>query len=237
MAARLEQHLEQIVRIEKLAVLGQFATGIAHEVRNPLAAIKTTVQALARREADERRAQLLADVENEIDRLARVVSDLLDFGRPRPPLRGSVVVRDVFRRVLALLEADAKARGIALSAQGEADLAFLADPDQAEQILLNLGINALQASSEHGAVVLRASREAGMAVLEVSDSGHGMPADVLARAADPFFSTKSKGMGLGLGISRQLAELNGGRLEISSTPGKGTSVRVVFPISEEEKDG
>jgi two-component system, NtrC family, sensor histidine kinase HydH len=233
MAGRLEEHLARIVHMEKLAVLGEFATGIAHEVRNPLASIKTTVQALARRETDSRRLQLLADVESEIDRLARVVSQLLDFGRPREPVRECVTVRDVLRRVVLLLDTEAKSRGVLLSAQGDSDLVFVADADHVVQILLNLGINALQASDENGVVVVRASRESGMAVLEVSDCGHGIPADVLPRVTDPFYSTKSKGMGLGLSISRQLAEMNGGRLEICSTPGSGTSVRIYFPITEE----
>ncbi|HZW11837.1 MAG TPA: ATP-binding protein [Noviherbaspirillum sp.] len=239
MALRLEEHLARIVRMEKLAVLGEFATGIAHEVRNPLAAIKTTVQALARREKDERRLQLLSDVESEIDRLGRVVSQLLDFGRPRPPEPADVTVREVFRRVMLLLAPEAGARRVSLSMQGDADIVLRVDADHVVQILLNLGINALQASGEqdgNGAVVLRASRQASMAELEVSDTGHGIPADVLSRVTDPFFSTKSKGMGLGLSISRQLAEMNGGRLDIRSTAGSGTSVRVFFPMCGETRD-
>ncbi|WP_206047010.1 sensor histidine kinase, partial [Noviherbaspirillum denitrificans] len=233
MAQRLEQHLARIVRMEKLAVLGEFATSIAHEVRNPLAAVKTTVQALSRRETDERRLQLLSDVESEIDRLARVVSQLLDFGRPRPPEEEDVGVRDVLRRVMLLLEPEACKRKVAVSAQGDSDIVIVADADHVVQILLNLGMNALQASDEDGAVVLRASRETSMAVLEVSDQGHGIPADVLPRVTDPFFTTRSKGVGLGLSISRQLAEINGGRLDIRSTPGSGTSVRIFFPLARE----
>lgn len=232
MAARLEDHLARTVRMEKLAVLGEFATGIAHEVRNPLASVKTTVQALARREQDERRLQLLGDVESEIDRLARVVSQLLDFGRPRPPAPEPMKVHDVFRRVMQLLAPEANARRVALSAQGDTDLVLSADPDHVVQILLNLGINALQASPENSAVVLRASRQSDIAEIEISDAGHGIAPDVLARATDPFFSTRSKGMGLGLSISRQLAEMNGGRLDIRSTVGRGTSVRVFFAIHE-----
>jgi two-component system sensor histidine kinase AtoS len=235
MAQRLEQHLARIVRMEKLAVLGEFATNIAHEVRNPLAAVKTTVQALSRREADERRLQLLADVESEIDRLARVVSQLLDFGRPRPPVPEEVGVRDILRRVMLLLEPEADNRKVSLSAQGDSDLVIVADADHVVQILLNLGMNALQASEAGRAVVLRATRETSMAVLEVSDQGHGIPDDVLPRVTDPFFTTKSKGMGLGLSISRQLAEINGGRLDIRSTPGSGTSVRVFFPLAWEKR--
>lgn len=235
MAERLEEHLSRIVRMEKLAALGEFATSIAHEVRNPLASIKTTVQALSRRESDERRLQLLADVESEIDRLARVVSQLLDFGRPRQAAPEPVTVREIFRRVMLLLEPEARRRCVALSASGDADTVLLADPDHVVQILLNLGINALQACEESGAVVLRATRQTSMAVLEISDNGHGIPADVLPRVTDPFYSTKSKGMGLGLSISHQLAEMNGGRLDIRSTPGSGTSVRAFFPVAESKE--
>jgi len=233
MARNLEAQVARIVQMEKMSVLGEFATLIAHEVRNPLAAVKTSVQALARREQDGRRLQLLEDMESEIDRLARVVSQLLEFGRPRPPAPVAVVVREVFRRVTPLLSAEASARGVSVSAQGDTDLVLRADFDHVLQILLNLVINAIQASEAGGAVVLRASRAAGMAELDVSDCGHGIAADQLARVTEPFFSTKAKGMGLGLSISRQLAEMNGGRLDISSTPGNGTSVRVYFPLNEE----
>lgn len=232
MATSLEAQLAQMVRMEKLAVLGEFATTIAHEVRNPLAAVKTSVQALARREKDARRLQLLDDMENEIDRLARVVSQLLEFGRPRPPAPDAVPVREVFRRVIQLLAPEATARGVALSAQGDSDLVLHADPDHVVQILLNLALNSIQACDEGGAVVLRALRLASMAELDVSDTGHGIPAATLPRVTDPFYSTKAKGMGLGLSISRQLTEMNGGRLEIRSTPGSGTSVRIYFPIYE-----
>lgn len=240
MAARLQEHLARIVHMEKLAVLGEFATSIAHEVRNPLAAIKTSVQALSRREADPRRLQLLGDMESEIDRLARVVSDLVDFGRPRAPAPAPLLVRDVFRRVLTLLGPEARTREIALSAQGDADLALYADADQVVQVLLNLGINALHASAAGDAVLLRASREGSVGVLEVSDHGHGIPAEVMPRVTDPFYSTKAKGVGLGLSISRQLAEMNHGHLEIGSVEGTGTTVRVRLPLAEEsieEDDG
>lgn len=236
MAGNLEAHLARIVRMEKMAVLGEFATQIAHEVRNPLAAVKTSVQALARREQDPRRLQLLDDMESEIDRLARAVSQLLDFGRPRPATRANVAVREVFRHTTELLAPEAHARGVSLSAQGDADLVLRADADHVLQILFNLVINAIQACDQGGAVVLRSSRAAGMAELEISDTGHGIPAGLLPRVTDPFYSTKTKGMGLGLSISRQLAEMNGGRLDIQSSPGNGTSVRVYFPLNE-DNDG
>lgn len=232
MSGRLQEYLERAVRMEKLAVLGEFATGIAHEIRNPLAAIKTSVQALARREQDPKRTQLLTEMEREIDRLARVVSDLVDFGRPRPPLFGLMPVHELFRRISMIIEPEARARNIHFSCQGNPDLELWADPDHLQQIILNLTLNAVQATPAGGAVVLRASIIAGRAAIEVSDTGCGIPTELLQRVSDPFFTTKTKGVGLGLSISRQLCELNAGEMAIDSAPGHGTVVRVLFPLAK-----
>lgn len=232
MSGKLKEYLERAMRMEKLAVLGEFATGIAHEIRNPLAAIKTSVQALSRREPDPKRTQLLAEMEGEIDRLARVVSDLLDFGRPRPPFPGVVPVRELFRRIAGIIEQEALGRGLHFSCQGNSDLECWADPDHLQQIVLNLALNALQATPAGGAVILRAFDTGGQVAIEVSDTGCGIPAELLERVSDPFFTTKTRGVGLGLSISRQLCELNGGRMTIDSAPGHGTVVRILLPIAK-----
>ncbi|MCX7147932.1 MAG: ATP-binding protein [Rhodocyclales bacterium] len=232
MSGKLKEHLERAVRLEKLAVLGEFASGIAHEIRNPLAAIKTSVQALARRESDPKRTQLLAEMEGEIDRLARVVSDLVDFGRPRHPAPGAVSVRELARRISAIIEPEALVRGVHFSCQGNPDLEVWADPDHLQQIVLNLALNAVQATPAKGAVILRATSENGQVAIEVRDTGCGIPAELLGRVSDPFFTTKTKGVGLGLSISRQLCELNGGQIGIDSAPGHGTVVRVLLPIAK-----
>lgn len=234
MSGKLKEYLERAVRMEKLAVLGEFATGIAHEIRNPLATIKTSVQALARREQDPKRAQLLAETEGEIDRLARVVSDLVDFGRPRPPLAGAVPVRELFRRISRVIEPEAQARGLHFSCQGNPELAFWADPDHLQQIVLNLALNALQATPAGGAVVLRGSACDGQIAIEVSDTGCGVAPELLERICDPFFTTKTKGVGLGLSISRQLCELNACRMRIDSRPGHGTMVSLLLPIAKDQ---
>ncbi|MFC5303024.1 ATP-binding protein [Azospira restricta] len=232
MSARLAEVLEQAVRMEKLAVLGQFATGIAHEIRNPLAAIKTSVQALARREQDAKRAQLLAGMEREIDRLAGVVSDLVDFGRPRPPAPAEIAVRDALQRVVGLVAAESEGKGLQLACDADPALTLHADPDHLQQIVLNLALNALQATPAGGAVRL-AARVLGDAVaIEVCDTGCGIPPELLERVSEPFFTTKTKGVGLGLSISRQLCELNGGTMQIESQADgehRGTVVRVVLP--------
>lgn len=232
MSRKLKEHLEHAVRLEKLAVLGEFASGIAHEIRNPLAAIKTSLQALARRESDPKRTQLLEEMEGEIDRLGRVVSDLVDFGRPRLPAPGVVPVRDLARRISAIIEPEAQARGVHFSCQGNPDLELWADPDHLQQIILNLALNSVQATPAEGAVILRATAEDEQVAIEVRDTGCGIPAELLGRVSDPFFTTKTKGVGLGLSISRQLCELNGGQISIDSAPGHGTVVRVLLPIAK-----
>lgn len=232
MSDKLKEYLERAVRMEKLAVLGEFATGIAHEIRNPLAAVKTSVQALARREHDPKRIQLLVEMEGEIDRLARVVSDLLDFGRPRVPRPGAVSVRELFRRVAAVIEPQAQERGLHFGCQGNPELTLWADPDHLLQILLNLALNAIQATPSSGAVVLRACAVDGQAAIEVSDTGCGIPGALLERVSEPFFTTKTRGVGLGLSISLQLCELNAGVLTLESTPGLGTVVRIFLPLAQ-----
>ncbi|MDD2919114.1 HAMP domain-containing sensor histidine kinase [Rhodoferax sp.] len=229
MSGKLQEYLARAVHMEKLAVLGEFATGIAHEIRNPLAALKTSAQALARREQDPKRAQLLAEMEGEIDRLARVVSDLVDFGRPRPAAPGVVLVRDLLRRVLPSIEPEALQRGVHLSCQGDSDLEVWADPDHLLQIVLNLALNAVQATPPGGTVVLRAFAADAQIAMEVSDTGCGIPKELLNRVSDPFFTTKTRGVGLGLSISRQLCELNNGQMSLDSAPGHGTVVRITLP--------
>lgn len=231
MASKLQEMFDRTVRMERLAVLGEFATGVAHEIRNPLATIKTTVQALARNEKDDERLELLHDVAREIDRLNRVMSDLLEFGRPRPPNAQAVSAHDLLARLYTLMNPSALQACIELDViDAHSDITFHADEDQVIQILVNLILNALQATPAGGAVSLRVSRTSMIdAAIEVCDTGTGVTEDILARMTDPFFTTKPKGSGLGLSIARQLAELQGGGLEFFSVPGEGTMVRLTLP--------
>lgn len=231
MARKLQEYVERALRSERLAVLGEFASGVAHEVRNPLAAIKTSVQALARREQDPKRAQLLAQMEGEIDRLARVVSDLVDFGRPHPPQPRSVAVGELFRHIAGIIEPEANARGLHFSCQGDLDAGVWVDPDHLFQIVLNLALNAVHATPPQGTVALHAHLADGAVTIEVRDTGCGIPAALLDRVSAPFFTTKTKGVGLGLTISRQLCELNEGRMALESVVGQGTVVRIVLPFA------
>jgi two-component system sensor histidine kinase AtoS len=232
MAARLREMIDRTVRTEKMAVLGEFATGVAHEVRNPLATMKTTVQSLSRDEPDPDRRDLLLDMEAEVDRLNRVVNDLLTYGRPHPAARGHIAVREILRRTTTLLRPAALEKRINLASTGDSNVGLLADEDHLLQILVNLGLNAIQACESGGTVTLRARRQGGRAVIEIMDDGQGIAPEDLARITEPFFTTKAKGSGLGLTISQRMVEANGGMLRIESTPGAGTLARLSFPVSE-----
>jgi two-component system, NtrC family, sensor histidine kinase HydH len=228
MASRLGLLIERTVRMKRLAALGEFSTGVAHEVRNPLATLKTTVQALARLEKDPERSALLASMLQEIDRMGRAMQDILVFGRPRPPEQREVVLGEVLPGMLALTAPEAAQRGVALVAEGDLAAVAVVDRDHLSQILLNLIQNALHASAPGGRVVIRVSADEAQVLVEVLDTGSGIAPGKLAQVFEPFFTTKPGGTGLGLSISRQLAELNGGGLVLESTFGQGTAARVTL---------
>lgn len=228
MAARLGELVERTVRMERLAALGSFSTGVAHEVRNPLATLKTTVQALERVEKDPERSALLRDMGREIDRMARTLGEILAFGRPRPPQRGEVRVWEVARRLETLLATECRERQVDLTIQGDPHVVGLVDPDHLHQILMNLLLNAAQATPPGGLIAVRVHRDGGEVAIEVRDTGSGIPEDELHEVFEPFFTTKPSGTGLGLSISRLLAELNGGRVGLESAPGQGTTARLVL---------
>jgi two-component system sensor histidine kinase AtoS len=231
MAERVKDMIDRTVRTEKMAVLGQFATGVAHEVRNPLATMKTTVQSLSRDEPDQDRRELLIDLEAEVDRLNRVVNDLLTYGRPHPAARGPLAVRELLRRTATLLKPVAAERGVHLASTGDSSVGLLGDADHMQQILVNLGLNALQACGRGGTVTFRSRREGERTVIEIADDGHGIAKEDLARVTDPFFTTKPAGSGLGLTISQQMVEANEGTMRIESARGVGTLIAVSFPAS------
>jgi signal transduction histidine kinase len=223
---------EQLAQAEKLALVGQMAAGFAHEIKNPLAGMKGAVRVL-KGDYDnvppEERAEVLAEIERQVDRLNRTVEDTLAFARPQKPVLARGNLNDVVSAVMRTVAADPSARDVHVHTNLAEQATGRFDGHLLEQLLLNLVQNALQALDGGGTIVIRTQTTGDMLSIEVEDGGPGMPAEVRRRAFEPFFTTKHRGTGLGLAIVQRIAEAHGGRALLESRPGGGTSVRVLLP--------
>jgi two-component system sensor histidine kinase AtoS len=232
MAARQRDTLGAVVKAEKMAVLGRFATSFAHEVRNPLAAVKTSVQALLASGADGAHRKLLSGMDEEIDRLDESLRDFLAYARPAPPSPRRLIVEDVLHRCETLVAHQLSAAGISLTILGETGLALHADPVHLQQILMNLIANAIDAMPEGGRITIRVRRSGSQGIIEVSDTGQGIEPKLFDTIMEPFVTSRADGVGLGLPISRQLAELNHGKLILVNEERPGTTATLTLPREE-----
>lgn len=234
---QLQQTQRDVLRSEQLAAVGQLAAGLAHELRNPLMAMKLLVQTAS--EQGDAEAILtgrdLAIIEEEIERLEHLVQMFLDFARP-PKLRVDTFdVRQSVRRAVHLLDQRAAHRGVVLSVRVPQDPVVVeADEMQVRQVLLNLILNAMDAVPNGGAIAVELgaaadSDETHWAVLRVLDNGCGLPAELGNRIFDPFISTKETGIGLGLSICRRIVESHGGSISAASRAGGGSVFTVRLP--------
>ena len=240
-------HRQRLARAERLASLGEVAASLAHEIKNPLAGIAGAVRVIADElpEADPRK-EIMEEILDQVHRLDKTVNDLLVFARPATPALAPCDVRRVLDRVLILLAGDPAAKAVRLVRAYAADTPEVeADGKQLGQVFLNLLLNAVQAMPEGGQVTLRTGLYAGNGVdaeprngsrqaveVRVIDNGPGIPANVVPNIFTPFFTTKSRGAGLGLSVSRRIVEDQGGWIGVESTPGEGTTFRVVLPVRQ-----
>jgi signal transduction histidine kinase len=235
--AALEQTRERVAQAERLALLGQLAAAISHEVRTPLAIVRSSVQNVAESlpESDLTSKKSCTFALEEIDRLTRVTSLLLGFARPIKVQRARVGVSTLFDRteLLARRLLDKKQLSLERSA-GAAPLEAELDADLICQVLLGLIANAAEAAPERGKVVLEAKREAGALELSVTDTGPGVPPELREKIFDAFFTTRSEGTGLGLAVAKQLVEAHGGKLSVAERPGGG-GARFAITLAEESR--
>lgn len=234
-AALERARAESVARTNTLSLTGQMAAGIAHEVRNPLAAIRSIVQSVNKGAIPSgEQKPLLDNVVDEIDRVNRVVTTLLTLGRTSASRTERVELMAVVADAVDFCRAYAHQRRQTLEVALSSRLRVRGDAHELRQVLVNLLLNASQASAEGQTVVVRgntAMDEAGcrIAVVQVVDRGEGMPAHVLARIFEPFFTTKVNGGGLGLSLCRDVMSRHGGDIVVTSEPGIGTSVTLTFP--------
>lgn len=228
---------ERLTRAEHMAHLGQLAASLAHAIKNPLAGISGAIQIIRgtlppasphRRVIDEMLAQ--------IDRLDATVKDLLVYSRPRAPARVSIDLNELIARVLNVLREEPTLRRIRVRHIRESDIPLIqADERQMEQVVMNLLLNAADASSEGDKVTITTARNDGI-TMTIADEGLGMTPEVLERAFEPFHTTKTKGTGLGLCISKQIVDAHGGNIRVTSAPRKGTTVVVELPVDDRLPD-
>jgi two-component system NtrC family sensor kinase len=233
--AKKEQVGQLVRRADKMAALGKLVAGVAHELNNPLAVVLARVQILAKR-VDGHTQQELMKILHESERAAKIVSELLCYARPSDPQPGAVNINRLIENVLDLRSGELEAVQIRLQKQLAPDLPVTsADEFQIEQVLVNVINNAIQALVSHDGprkLTVFTDDNGRFIRIIVSDTGPGIPAEIIDRIFDPFFTTKppGKGTGLGLSISNTIVEAHHGRLYVQSTPGAGASFHIELPV-------
>ncbi len=231
--ARLREINQGLISTEKLATAGALATGVAHEVNNPLASISSLVQSLLARAREERDQQTLRLILTQITRISGVLRNLMDFARPKAPERRPTDLNEVITRSLELARFDKRFKQLTVRTQlAEALPLLMLDADQMQQVLLNLLLNARDAIGEKtpGELSITTCRNNDEVRIRITDNGSGIAPENLTRIFDPFFSTKPQGQstGLGLSVSHSIIATHSGRISVESK-GDGTTFTIVFP--------
>jgi len=232
-------HFQQMERVDRLASVGELASGIAHEIKNPLAGIAGAVQVLARSfKGDEPKQRVVKEILQQIDRLDKSVKDLLNYASPSMPRFEDCDLNEVVEKALFFVTQQPKARGVKVIKELAPDLPKgLFDAKQIQQVLLNLFLNAINALDGKGILEIKTYRSNGTAVVEVRDTGGGIPEEIIPKLFLPFYTTRDEGTGLGLSISKRIVEQHGGNLKIESKVGTGTCFYVILPIEGPKAEG
>jgi signal transduction histidine kinase len=231
-------------RHEKLASLGTLAAGVAHEIRNPLTAINVRLHSL-KKDLGPNSSELedALVIGHEIQRLERIVQEFLQFARPADPKFLTVSADSLLARIQALLGPQLEKTSIRLNLESVPDIWVRVDPHQVEQVLINLIQNAAESMKAGGTITLHArsgmarlpDRARPVVMIEVSDTGSGIPPEVQQRMFDPFFTTKEQGTGLGLAIAARIVENHGGTLRCRSVVNRGTTFTMLLPHAKPEE--
>jgi two-component system, NtrC family, sensor histidine kinase HydH len=218
---------------ERLAALGRLAAGLAHEIRNPLGAISASIELLRtgpNLAAEDR--ELCGIIEREATRMNNLIGDMMDLARPRTPVKEPMDLATLAREVVTLAATSGRGTDVIVRGEGPPDVEIIADGGQMRQVLWNLVRNAIQASSAGSEVMLRWSKQnSGSVVFAVHDHGVGIDPTTRERLFDAFFTTRSKGMGIGLAVVKRILDDHGFSISVESAEGKGTTFAVLVPKS------
>jgi len=241
--SRLDEAEERARHLGDLAKLGEISAVIAHEIRNPLTGISATAEVLLEDiDPDDPRRESVSIILDEIQRLEKIVRNLLDFARNRKPFITRVDLRDEIEHVLAAISHAAAQAGVTISGACPDDLPdAAADPELVRQAFLNIALNAIQAMPLGGELTVKLFSEAddrGQCLRTAFiDTGCGISKENLAKIFDPFFTTKSGGAGLGLAVSQKMIEAQRGSISVESTPGTGSTFIVTLPAADDSTGG
>jgi signal transduction histidine kinase len=226
------EYEQRISESQHLATIGQLAASLAHEIKNPLAGISGAIQVLGADLDDTHpHKEIISEALRQIDRLDAAVRDLLIYARPKAPVRSPTSLAKIIGQALTLLREEPSFRRVQVHCHG-LNLAHVVPMDESQmlQVITNLLLNAAHACERGGDIHCRLRNHDSVALVEIEDTGTGIPPDVLEKVFEPFYTTKARGTGLGLSICKRIIEAHGGRLDIQSQPGQGT--RVTFSIPE-----
>ncbi len=228
----------QVDQSEKLAVIGQLAAGVAHEIGNPLTSISALVQIMQRRSKDEFISEQLSIVKENIDRISRIVRELVDFSRPPSYEVQLHDITDVIRTAVGIVKYDKRVKKVKFETDLKSGLPVVEiAPDQILQVFVNILINALDAMEGNGILKVKSSYDDDFVYVDIEDNGCGMDAKVVDQIFDPFFTTKEvgKGTGLGLSVSYGIIHKFNGKIKVSSVPNIGSIFTIILPISKKNE--
>jgi signal transduction histidine kinase len=229
----LEQAREQLLREEKLAAMGRLSSAIAHEIRNPVAMIASSI-ATAKELSGAEREEMFGIASDEANRLSQLTTEFLDYASTRPPNLAITSVADIVAYVADASRAHASQRGIHFEVDVPETLMVRADESQLHQALMNLLLNAVDASPTGSTIILRSHNGNRNVYIEVENAGVPIPESALSRIFEPFFTTKPRGTGLGLAIARNIARAQGGDLVLAANGPARICFSLVLPLSHEK---
>lgn len=232
MAAELEASEQQLTRAAKLAVVGEMAAAMSHEVRTPLGIMRSSADVLLREPqlSDDGR-EVLGFIISETERLNKLVSTLIDSARPRLPNKISIDLQAHLQHVVSMLQKQAQTKHISLSLHAPEVVIIQADPDQITQILVNLLMNAIQILPEGGRIDLALDWKTPYAIITVADNGPGVPPSQQQHLFEAFFTQRAGGVGLGLAVVKQIVEAHGGTIYYSTSAWQGAQFNLTLPLA------
>lgn len=229
----LQSAHEEIIQSEKLAAMGYLSAGIAHEIRNPLNSISLFVQLMRQTTTEADQLEHQSKILKEVDRIDSIIRRLLDASHRTRSISSSVQINQVIDNVIEAFSAQIETRRIQVDRKYRSmpmPPSITADPTELQQIFTNLFLNAMDAMSRGGCLVIEVFEKDGRVIVRVSDNGTGIAEDILPSIFEPFFSTKSRGTGMGLPVAQRIARMYEGSMEVEHSSPEGTTFRLEFPV-------